>query len=96
MIDADLNTWLIEVNSSPELSYTTAVTERLVKMLLEDIVKVVIDHAKASQRKKSSVDTGMWKCIHNSKQIVGVPKNSFNLKLDVAGKTIKKKLLSKF
>jgi tubulin monoglycylase TTLL3/8 len=48
MVDADFNCWLIEVNSSPELSYTTAVTERLVKLLLEDIVKVVVDHANAS------------------------------------------------
>ena len=95
MIDADFNCWLIEVNSSPELGYTTPVTEKLVKLLLEDIVKVVIDYDKANIRKKSNVDTGLWKCIYKAKQPVTMPKNSFNLKLDISGKAIKKKFLSK-
>ena len=45
MIDDDFNCWLIEVNSSPAMDYSTAVTERLVKLVLEDTIKVVVDYA---------------------------------------------------
>jgi hypothetical protein len=31
MIDDQFNAWLIEVNSSPAMDYSTAVTEKLVK-----------------------------------------------------------------
>lgn len=51
MVDDDFNCWLIEVNSSPAMDYSTDVTERLVKMVLEDTVKVVIDHAQAPPKK---------------------------------------------
>ena len=51
MIDDDFNCWLIEVNSSPAMDYSTDVTERLVKMVLEDTVKVVIDYGLASAKK---------------------------------------------
>jgi len=44
MLDQDFNAWLIEVNSSPAMDYSTHVTERLVKMVLEDTVKVVVDY----------------------------------------------------
>mmetsp|Transcript_55383 Transcript_55383/g.124471 ORF Transcript_55383/g.124471 Transcript_55383/m.124471 type:complete len:734 (-) Transcript_55383:8-2209(-) len=43
MVSDDLETWLIEVNSSPDLSYSTSTTKLLVKRMLEDLVKVVID-----------------------------------------------------
>jgi hypothetical protein len=44
MIDADYNPWLIEINSSPDFSYSTEVTKVLVKTASEDIVKVIVDH----------------------------------------------------
>lgn len=34
MIDDALNPWLIEINSSPSMDYSTPVTRRLVKMVL--------------------------------------------------------------
>mmetsp|Transcript_19950 Transcript_19950/g.19988 ORF Transcript_19950/g.19988 Transcript_19950/m.19988 type:complete len:90 (-) Transcript_19950:2-271(-) len=45
MIDENLQPWLIEINSSPAMDYSTPVTEVLVKEVLRDAVKVVIDHA---------------------------------------------------
>ena len=88
MIDDDLNCWLIEVNSSPAMDYSTAVTERLVKMVLEDSIKVVVDYANASQKKKPKVDTGLYECIYRAKRIVDKPMNSFGLNLEVHGKAI--------
>lgn len=44
MIDSDLHPWLIEINSSPDMSYSTAVTEELVREASEGIMQVVVDH----------------------------------------------------
>ena len=51
MVDDDFNSWLIEVNSSPAMDYSTHVTERLVKMVLEDTIKVVVDYGMAPPKK---------------------------------------------
>ncbi len=86
MVDDDFNMWLIEVNSSPAMDYSTAVTERLVKLVLEDTVKVVVDYANA--KKKSQVDTGLYECIYKAKRIVDKPMTSFGLNLVCEGKKI--------
>jgi len=44
MVDDEFNMWLIEVNSSPAMDYSTEVTEKLVKLVSEDIVKVIVDY----------------------------------------------------
>ena len=44
MIDEDLNVYLIEVNGSPAMGYTTKVTEKLVKEMSEDLLKVIVDN----------------------------------------------------
>ena len=51
MVDDDFNSWLIEVNSSPAMDYSTHVTERLVKMVLEDTIKVVVNYGMAPPKK---------------------------------------------
>lgn len=51
MIDEDHNAWLIEVNSSPAMDYSTHVTERLVKLVLNDLAKVIVDYPKAKKKK---------------------------------------------
>lgn len=43
MVDDKFKVWLIEVNSSPDFSYSTHVTEKLVKEVSEDLIKVIID-----------------------------------------------------
>ena len=44
MVDENLDVWLIEVNSSPAMDYSTGTTERLVKRVLPDCVKVLADY----------------------------------------------------
>jgi hypothetical protein len=61
MIDNELQPWLIEVNSSPAMDYSTPVTKRLVKMVMEDTVKVMVD----SNKKKAKHGTGLFKCSYN-------------------------------
>lgn len=96
MVDDDFNCWLIEVNSSPAMDYSTDVTERLVKMVLEDTVKVVIDHAQAPPKKQKKVDTGGFECVYKAKRIVEKPLNSFGLNMEVHGRKIAKAHLKKY
>ena len=53
-VDEDLNTWLLEVNSSPSLEHSTEVTTKAVRNMCEDLVKVVVDlpEAAAKYRKR--------------------------------------------
>ncbi len=68
MVDENFNTWLIEINSSPAMDYSTPITERLVKSVLPDLVKVVLDYNYAPMRRKKKVDTGMFTLIHRGKK----------------------------
>ena len=43
MLDTDLRMWLIEVNKSPCMSYSTAVTANLIPRFQEDLAKVLAD-----------------------------------------------------
>jgi tubulin monoglycylase TTLL3/8 len=94
MIDEDFQMWLIEVNSSPAMDYSTDITTRLVKMVMEDTIKVVVDHAQA--KKKSKVDTGAFECIYKAKRIVDRPMQSFGLNLVCEGKKIAHNKLSHY
>jgi len=85
MVDEDFNVWLIEINLSPSLDYSTAVTKRLVKMVSEDVIKVVVDHNMAKKKQRSDIPTGLFSCIHKSKRCVDKPANSFGLDLVCEG-----------
>mmetsp|Transcript_126850 Transcript_126850/g.224794 ORF Transcript_126850/g.224794 Transcript_126850/m.224794 type:complete len:848 (+) Transcript_126850:24-2567(+) len=50
MVSEDLDVWLIEVNSSPDLSYSTSTTRTLVKAMLDDLVRVLVDVEKFGVR----------------------------------------------
>jgi tubulin monoglycylase TTLL3/8 len=93
MVDENLNVWLIEINLSPSLDYSTPVTKRLVKMVSEDLVKVVVDYNMAKKKKgvkKSDISTGLFNCIHKSKKCVEKPLNSYGLDLMCEGVNIEK------
>ena len=44
MIDEQFNPWLIEVNSSPTMEFSTGVTTKLAQNVMESVVKVVSDY----------------------------------------------------
>ena len=88
MVDEVLNCWLIEVNSAPDMAYSTAVTKRLVKLVSEDLIKVVVDHHYASPGEKRHVDTGLYECIHRGKKAERAM--TFNLDLSLYGKRLTK------
>ena len=71
MVDDNLKVWLIEVNSSPSMDHSTHITERLVKLVLNDLPKVILDYPKA--KKKSKCDTGGFVLCHKAKMQVEKP-----------------------
>lgn len=52
MIDDNLNPWLIEINTSPSMDYSCPITRKLVRMVMEDIAKVIVDERKRKNKKK--------------------------------------------
>lgn len=89
MIDDEYNPWLIEINSSPAMDYSTPVTECLVKEVMEDTIKVIVDYNFASKKKKPQVDTGNFTMLCKTKKAVERPIQSFGLNLLCEGKAIK-------
>lgn len=63
MIDDNYNAWLIEVNSSPTMEYSTKITKKLVKSVLKDTAKVIVDWKDAPRKKKKKIDTGHFELI---------------------------------
>jgi len=68
MIDENHKAWLIEINSSPSMDYSTKITERLVKQALGDCMKVVVDLG-MSKKSRKNVDTGNFSCIYAGKTL---------------------------
>jgi len=88
MVDDNLKVWLIEVNSSPSMDHSTKVTERLVKLVLNDLPKVILDYPRA--KKKSKCDTGGFVLCHKAKMQVEKPQNANLISLALEGKKITK------
>jgi tubulin monoglycylase TTLL3/8 len=88
MLSDDLTPWLIEVNSSPAMDYSTDVTKELVKEVMEDAVKILVDYHFA--KKKARVDTGHFSLLHKAKRAVERPSNSFGLNLLLEGKGLRR------
>ena len=47
------------------MDYSTPVTARLVKMVMEDTVKVVVDMKKKKSKQKNA---GLFKCVYTGEQ----------------------------
>jgi tubulin monoglycylase TTLL3/8 len=43
LVDTNFRVWLLEVNCSPDLSYSTQTTEKMVQKMFPDLVKVLVD-----------------------------------------------------
>ncbi|KAL1403316.1 hypothetical protein quinque_010143 [Culex quinquefasciatus] len=61
MVTDNFRTMLIEINSSPDLSSSTEVTEVICPAVLEDLVKVVIDNTNDKR-----AGTGQFECIFSA------------------------------
>ena len=44
MVDTGLNVWLLEVNSSPSMEFSTPITEKLVTLMMPQMLRVILDH----------------------------------------------------
>jgi tubulin monoglycylase TTLL3/8 len=44
MVDTKLNVWLLEVNSSPSMEFSTPITEKLVKQMMPEMTDIILDH----------------------------------------------------
>merc|ERR1719352_1630279 len=66
----DPKVWLIEVNSSPAMDYSTRITTPLVKKVMEDTAKVLVD-----LRENHDADLGEWEFLQHDaeKQVVAWP-----------------------
>lgn len=80
MIDENLNAWLIEVNSSPTMEYSTKVTTLLAQNVMESVVKVISDYCMAPKTvKKKDVDTGDFELIYKGRKYTEKGLNLFGL-----------------
>jgi tubulin monoglycylase TTLL3/8 len=83
----NLRTWLIEVNSSPAMDYSTEVTLPLVKKVMEDVPKVLFD----VPEKGPDADTGEWALMYKAEQTFqSRPPALVGAKLEVIGKKKRK------
>ncbi|XP_015428513.1 PREDICTED: tubulin glycylase 3A-like [Dufourea novaeangliae] len=62
MVMEDFSVWLIEINSHPDMSYSSKVTTRLCRQVLEDTIKVVIDF-----REDKNADTGQFELAYRQR-----------------------------
>ncbi|RLU18082.1 hypothetical protein DMN91_010325 [Ooceraea biroi] len=62
MVMEDFSVWLIEINSHPDMSYSTSVTARLCRQVMEDTIKVVIDF-----REDKNADTGCFELAYKQR-----------------------------
>jgi tubulin monoglycylase TTLL3/8 len=83
----NLRTWLIEVNSSPAMDYSTEVTLPLVKKVMEDVPKVLFD----IPEKGPDADTGEWALMYKAEQTFqSRPPALVGAKLEVLGRKKRK------
>lgn len=94
-IDENYNIWLIEINSSPSMDFSSDITEKLVKQMSDDYIKVVIDHGLASRKRQKNISTGLFSCIHKSKTAVSNAKELVGINFRVESNGLTKNQLNK-
>ncbi|OAD61024.1 Tubulin glycylase 3A [Eufriesea mexicana] len=62
MVMDDFSVWLIEINSHPDMSYSSKVTTRLCRQVLEDTIKVIVDY-----REDKNADTGHFELAYKQR-----------------------------
>merc|ERR1719263_473602 len=77
--------WLIEVNSSPAMDYSTHVTTPLVKKVMEDTAKLLVD-----RREDPSADIGEWEFLRHDGERQVVHRPPFTGKLEVVGTAVQR------
>merc|ERR1719263_2772125 len=77
--------WLIEVNSSPAMDYSTHVTTPLVKKVMEDTVKLLVD-----RREDPAADIGEWELLRHDGERQVVHRPPFTGKLEVVGTAVQR------
>merc|ERR1712190_623330 len=75
--------WLIEVNSSPAMDYSTQVTTPLVKKVMEDTAKLLVD-----RREDPTADIGEWELLRHDQEKQVVSRSLLRGKLEVHGKAV--------
>ena len=82
MIDEDLNIYLIEVNASPALDYSTKITEKLVKEMVKDLIKITVDCENGKNVSDAEIGNNKFVQIFNeSRDRVLIPRNVPNKNL---------------
>ena len=84
-IDEDLGTWLIEVNASPDFSFSGDVTKDLVLQFSEDYVKVLENFMGKSRKKQKKADIGNFSIICQGKHEVGKNIEAMGMTLEIEG-----------
>lgn len=77
MISEDLKPWLIEINCSPTMARTTAITACLCDSVLEDVCKVIID-----RKTNKNCDTGGFELIYKAMTVPQPNYTGIDLKID--------------
>lgn len=66
MLDEELNVWLIEVNGSPSMEFSTPVTEKeCTKLLGTELPRLILDGDNGRQCLDGENETGNWVRIYN-------------------------------
>jgi len=86
MLADDNSVYLIEVNSSPAMDYSTRVTAPLVRQVMEDVAKVIVD-LPANENPGDSPDTGSWVKLDTG-SLPTVTRAMVGARLDVVGKAM--------
>jgi len=79
----DPKVWLIEVNSSPAMDYSTPITTPLVKKVMEDTAKVLVD-----LRDNPNADTGEWELMAHDADKQAVTRPIATGKMELVGTRI--------